>query len=162
MGMSIQKGDKVKTRMKNSMFVLVWFAAALLLMGLVSPVQAATVLWYGKSCKDENGAPLKNGSLVQLIRSPDAVIGAPDATSGAPTGGDAVCATASYIATGTPSDYFQGEEWIESSGYYICVRIWNAGNAASGTYYWDSAVHSGSGMLPVDIECTGAQTSKRK
>ncbi len=131
-------------------------------MGLVSPAQATLVLWYGKNCADETGGILGNGAVVQLIRSPDAAIGAPDPVTGAPTGNDVVCAETGYIFPGAPEDNFKGKDWNESSDYYVCVRIWNAGDAASGTYYWDSAVSRASGMFPVDIDCIGAKTGKQK
>jgi hypothetical protein len=149
-------------RMRISITAIGWLVAASVVIGLASPAHATTVLWYGKHCTDETGAMLKNGALVQLIRSPDATIGPPDTATGAPTGNDVACAATSYVSPGSPDDHFQGDDWHETSDYYVCVRIWNAGDAASGTYYWDSAVYRASGMLPVDIDCVGARTSKRK
>lgn len=157
----IQEGDEVTMRMRNSITAIGWLVAASVAMGLVSPAHATTVLWYGKNCTDENGGVLKNGVLVQLIRSSDSTIGTPDTATGAPTGNDVVCATASYECDGSRCR-FQGEDWKETAGAYLCVRIWNAGDAVSGTYYWDSPVFGASGMLPVDIDCLGARTDKRK
>jgi hypothetical protein len=148
--------------MRESITAIGWCVAVSVAMGFVSPAHATTVLWYGKKCTDETGAMLKNGALVQLIRSPDSTIGPPDTATGAPTGNDVVCATASYVSPGSSTDHFQGEDWKETVGAYLCVRIWNAGDAASGTYYWDSPVCGASGMLPVDIDCVGARTGTRK
>ena len=149
-------------RMRKSIAVLGWMMVISVAMGLGSVAHATTVLWYGKNCTDENGAVLKSGALVQLIRSSDNTIGPPEPVTGVPTGNDAVCATASYVPSGSSADHFQGDDWSETAGYYLCVRIWNAGDAASATRYWDSAVYHASGMFPVDIDCKGAQTSKSK
>jgi hypothetical protein len=125
----------------------------------VTGAGGTTVVWYGANCTDERGLPLENGDLIQLIRSPDSAIGAPDPATGAPTGNDSVAATAKYMYR---EDAFQGEDWQELDGNCVCVRIWNAGDAASGTYYWDSPVYQASGMLPMDIDCMGAKTGRRK
>jgi hypothetical protein len=108
---------------------------------------------------DEGGAHLENGDIIQLIRSTDSTIGAPDPVTGDPSGNDSEADTTTYLY---PGDAFQGDDWSETESYYVCLRIWNAGDAASGTYYWDSAVYRASGMLQVDIDCSGARTSTRK
>ena len=94
-----------------------------------------------------------------MIRSPDGTIGAPDPVTGAPTGNDSVADTTTYSY---PADTFQGNDWYETEGYYVCVRIWNASTTLAGTYYRDSVVYQATGMLPMDIDCSGARTDKPK
>jgi hypothetical protein len=159
---TLKEKDEVNMHIRKRMAVFGMSVAISVVIGLVSQAHATTVLWYGKHCTDETGAMLKNGALVQLIRSPDATMGTPDPVTGAPTGNDVACDATSYVSPGSPDDHFQGEDWKEASAYYICVRIWNAGDTASGTYYWDSPVYGASGILPVDIDCLGARTGKRK
>lgn len=130
------------------------------LLACVASAGGTMVVWYGANCTDERGRPLEDGDLVQLIRSPDGAFGAPDPVTGAPTGNDGVAETAAYVSSG---NVFQGEDWQEADGGYVCVRIWNARDAgAKGACYWDSPVYQASGMLPVDIDCAGAKTLTRK
>ncbi|MEJ2745136.1 MAG: hypothetical protein P8123_05545 [bacterium] len=118
-----------------------------------------TVMWYGAGCKDEYGTHLENGYLIQLIRSQGGVIGAPDQVTGEPTGDNLVADTTTYQY---PTDAFQADDWSEKESYYVYVRIWNADTTATGTYYWDSAVRQATGVLPIDIDCSGAETDKAK
>jgi hypothetical protein len=129
------------------------------ILAFVSSATGTTVVWYGANCTDERALPIENGDLVQLIRSPDATIGAPDPVTGEPSGNDSVVATATYMSS---ENAFQGEDWREADGSCVCVRIWNARDAETGTYYWDSPVYQAAGMLPVDIDCAGAKTLTKK
>lgn len=137
----------------------VFAIGCILVMAFATSASGTIVVWYGANCTDEHGVPLENGDLVQLIRSPDGTIGAPDPVTGEPTGNDSVAASTTYISS---ENVFQGEDWQEQDGGYVCVRVWNDGSAESGTCYWDSKVNQASGMLPVDIDCAGAKTAMRK
>ncbi|MEJ2744099.1 MAG: hypothetical protein P8123_00170 [bacterium] len=134
-----------------------------IMAGYVSPSAASepqtTVMWYGAGCKDETDLHLEYGDLVQLIRSPDDLIGVPDEVTGEPTGNDVVADTATYLY---PEDAFQADDWSETEDWYVCVRIWNSWSASGGTYYWDSVMRQATGMLPIDIDCSGAMTDKAK
>jgi len=125
----------------------------LMALGNASVESATTVTWEGKYCTDETGIHLLNGDLIQLIRSPDSTIGAPDPVTGAPTGNDSVADTTTYVYPHSPYDYFNGADWSELQGYYVCVRVWNASTTADATYYADSIVKSAGGMIGVDMDC---------
>jgi hypothetical protein len=124
-----------------------------------SSVPQTTVIWYGAGCKDEAGLHLENGDLIQLIRSQGSTIDPPDEITGGPTGDDVVADTATYLY---PTDAFQEDDWSEKEGYYVYVRIWNAATTGSGTYYWDGEIKQAVGILPIDVDCSGAMTSKAK
>lgn len=151
----------MKVRIKSGIVAIV-VTAIFIMAGFSSPVHATMVLWYGKGCTDENGSVLKDGALVQLMRSPDGIAGKPDPVTGAPTGNDVVCAVTKYKCASQSDCHFQGEDWNETESYYVFVRIWNASDAGSGTCYWDSEVYPATGMLPIDIDCAGAKTVKHR
>lgn len=150
------------TVLKPMCWGIACFAVALML-GQVSTVFGTQVLWYGRGCKDATGANLESGCLVQLIRSPDGKIDPPDPVTGAPTGNDVACdATNSAYSGKAEGAHFEGKDWSETKDCYVCVRIWSAESTASGKHYWDSKVYHATGVLPIDIDCSGVETNVSK
>lgn len=100
---------------------------------LADPASATWLLYNGSDLEDENGDPLEQFDMIQLIYSPDATLGDPNPLDGMPTGNDVLWDSTTVDADGD----FSGSVEFDNAlvGDYVFIRFFNSDTMGTVTYY---------------------------